>query len=217
MFFLTKILESILPFLFSALKRSWDNLNENQQQALVNSGVIGQYIKNNLTALSGDLVTAISTSTGLPSDVIEPTLITIAGELGLKTTSVDDAVKHIQSLLTVAKGSTLWNGILQTALSVGATALSGGTLNWVHIGLGLGEYVYQTFIAPKELPAIAAIVTPIVNQITSSIDKAAPALQASNVPGGVLSQSANQYVAPMQDNAISVGDTTTITDTTPGS
>jgi len=151
MSFITKILESILPFLFSALKRSWDNLTKVQQDALVNSGVIGQYLKNNLTALGGDLVTAIATHTGLPSDTVEGALIAIAKEFGLSTTSVNEAVAFLQSKLQAAESTPLWNGLLSTLLNVGGTILSGGTVDWVHVALGLGEYVYQKFVKPVNL------------------------------------------------------------------
>src|ERR1700760_3972279 len=129
MSFLTKILESILPFLFSALKRSWDNLTSTQQTALVNSGIIGQYLKNNLTALGGDLVTAISQHTGLPESTVQATLLGIAADFGLTTSDVNEAVSFLQSKLTSAINTPLWNGLLSTLLNVGGTILSGGTID----------------------------------------------------------------------------------------
>jgi hypothetical protein len=161
MSFITKILESILPFLFSALKRSWDNLTKVQQNALVNSGVIGQYLKNNLTALGSNLVTAIATHTALPASTVETTIISIAISFGYTGNEINQATAFLQLKLQAAESTPLWNGLLSIALSVGATKLSGGTIDWLHVALGLGEYVYQQFVKPVTLlPVTSATVAP---------------------------------------------------------
>jgi hypothetical protein len=157
-FNLIKFLESIFPFLFSALKRSWDNLTPAQQQALVNSGTIGQYLKNNLTALGDDLASLISNDLNIPKDTVEATLIALAAKFGLDTTSVNDAVAFLQKKLQSVSSNEEWNGLLSTILNVGATILSGGAIDWVHVALGLGEWVYQQFIAPKQ---VVVLQTPV--------------------------------------------------------
>ena len=159
-----KFLEGIFPFLFSALRRAYDNLSTDQQQALVNSGMIGQLLKNNLTILGNDLVTLIAKQTGLTEQQISDTLIHLAGQLGLNTTSVNDAVAFLQNKLTSVASNSEWNGILTIILNVGATFLSGGSLDWVHIAIGIGEWVYQHFIQPIPVtqlvaPAIAPMQT----------------------------------------------------------
>jgi hypothetical protein len=154
-----KLLESIFPFLFSALKEAWNNLSTTQQQALINSGTIGQYLKNNLTILGTDLVNLIAKDTGLDPSVVTNTLIGLAGTFGLTTTDINAAVTFLQGKLQNASSDAEWNGILNIILNAGATLLSGGTLNYVHIALGLGEWVYQTFIAPKTAAIVAASAT----------------------------------------------------------
>lgn len=161
---LISILESIFPFLFSALKRSWDNLTPEQQQAIIKSGTIGQYLKNNLTALGGDLVALISNDLNLPKDVVESTLLALAAKLGFTGTAINDAVAFLQNKLQSAKSNEEWNGLLNIILNAGATVLSGGALDWVHIALGLGEWAYQKFIAKTQvtilqMPSTNATVT----------------------------------------------------------
>lgn len=149
MFFLFKILESVFPFLFGALKKSWDNLTTAQQQALVNSGMIGQFLKNNLTMLGTDLVNVIAKNTTLTPDQVTSTLIALAGTFGFTGNDLNQAVTFLQSKLQNASSDKEWNGLLNIILNAGATILSGGALDWVHVALGLGEWVYQQFIQPK--------------------------------------------------------------------
>jgi hypothetical protein len=176
--FIIKLLESIFPFLFSALRRSWDNLSQQQQQALIQSGTIGQYLKNNLTILGDDLVSLISNDLNLDRNIVEDTLIALAGKFGVTTTSVNDAVAFLQKKLQSASSNEEWNGLLSTLLNVGATILSGGAIDWVHVALGLGEWVYQQFIAPKQVtilqvqtpaPAPVATPTPIAEPVPGNV------------------------------------------------
>jgi len=174
MSFLTRLLESIFPFLFNALKRAWDNLTEEQQQAIINSGTIGQYIKNNLTALGGDLVALISNDLNLPKEVVEATLIALAGKFGLTTEKVDEAVAFLQKKAQSAASNEEWNGLFQTFLKAGAIILSGGAVDWLHLALGIGEWAYQQFIAPKMItvlqqPTHAPVVSPSSGSNTINI------------------------------------------------
>lgn len=154
MSFITRLLESIFPFLFSALRRSWDNLTTEQQQAIVNSGTIGQYLKNNLNAIGGDLVSLISNDLNIPRDIVEATLIALAGKFGLITDKIDEAVAFLQKKLQSASSNEEWNGLLSTLLNVGATILSGGAVDWLHVALGLGEWAYQTFVHDKQVTVL---------------------------------------------------------------
>src|SRR5580692_4903436 len=120
-FNILKFLEGIFPFLFNALKRSYDSLSPAQQQALVNSGTIGQFLKNNLTAVGTDLAALIAKQTGLTEQEVSDTLINLASTFGLNTTVVNDAVTFLQGKLQGAASSAEWNGILNIILNAGAT------------------------------------------------------------------------------------------------
>lgn len=158
MSFLSKILESIFPFLFNALRRAWDSLTTDQQNAVVNSGLIGQFLKNNLTILGTDAVNELVKLTGLPADTVTSLLISLAGKLGLTTTDVNNAVSYIQGKLSGAASNEEWNGLLQIILQAGASILSGGAVDWVHLALGLAEWAYQKFIAHVDIPVITPAV-----------------------------------------------------------
>lgn len=195
-FFLVKILESILPFLFSALKRSWDNLTKDQQNAIINSGMIGQYLKNNLNALSGDLVAAIAKATGLPAATIESTLLALAVKFGYKSDDVDKAVTFLQDKLKNAASNEDWNGLLTIILNAGGTLLSGGSLDWVHLALGLGEFAYQKFVSPRLVETISVPSTD-VTKAAASVSVAAPAANTNDTfTGAIIDISASQNSDP---------------------
>lgn len=169
MSFISKILESIFPFLFNALKRAWDSLSPDQQNAITNSGIIGQYLKNNLNALSGDLISAITKATGLDGSIVESTLISIAEKLGSEATGADqtaaNAVTFIQTKLSSASSDEEWNGLLQIILNAGATILTGGGLNWAHLALGIAEWAYRQFIEPLNIPVLNAVANTVDSQL----------------------------------------------------
>lgn len=202
MSFITRILESILPFLFSALKRTWDNLTSDQQKALTNSGIIGQYLKNNLTALGSDLVKAIASHTNLPESEVQSALLDIAGKFGLTTTEVDKAVAFLQAKLQEAEGTPLWNGILSTLLNVGGTILSGGTIDWVHVALGLGEYVFQTYVKPVQLLGVGPVNAQLseTNQVSDS-QLASERASLKNIPGQAFTETAQVASPPVDPDA----------------
>lgn len=158
-FNLIKLLESIFPFLFNALKRAYDNLSETQQTALVNSGTLGQLLKANLKVLGDDLVAAAAKETGLTPQQVTDTYIHLAGIFGFNTNVLNDAVDFLQKKLSGAASTPEWNGILNIILNAGATFLSGGALDWTHIAIGIGEWVYQNFIKGKDLPSIEPTLT----------------------------------------------------------
>lgn len=149
MFFLLSFLESVFPFLMGALRKSWNSLSNTQQDALVNSGMIGQFLKNNLTMLGTDLVNVIAKNTTLSPDQVTNTLIALAAAFGFTGNDLNQAVSYLQSKLQNASSDKEWNGLLNILLNTGATILSGGALDWVHVALGLGEWVYQQFVQPK--------------------------------------------------------------------
>lgn len=146
---LKKILETIFPFLFNALQKAWDKLSSTQQSAITNSGLIGQLLKNNLTILGTDLVALIASKTGLKEQEITDTLLALAKTFGLTTDSLNEAVSFLQGKLSNAASNEEWNGLLQIMLNAGGTFLSGGTLNWVSIAMGIGEWAYSNIIKPK--------------------------------------------------------------------
>lgn len=204
---ITKLLESIFPFLFSALKRAWDSLTEEQQDAITNSGIVGQYLKNNLTALSADLITAITKATGLPASTIESMLISLAQKMGMTTTSADNAaanaVTYIQNKLKTAASDEQWNGFLQTLLNAGATILTGGALNWAHLALGIGEWAYRQYVEPLNIP--------VLNIVVNDVDKV---LGGSGIAGiSQASQKAQDTLNAGIANIGSVSSEATLDDT----
>lgn len=153
---LKTLLEKILPFLFNAMQKAWDQLTQVQQSAITNSGLIGQLLKNNLTILGNDLVDLAVKETGLPVDTVTATLLALAAKFGCTTTDLNTAVAYLQSKLSGAASDEEWNGLLTILLNAGGTLLSGGTLSWPSIAIGLGEWAYHNIIAKKIPSAVAA-------------------------------------------------------------
>lgn len=185
--------EQIFPFLFSALQRAWDQLTPIQQSAVTNSGIIGQLLKNNLTILGDDLVELIAEKTDLPKEDIQLTLTNLAAKLGFTGTELNDAVKFLQGKLSSAASDEDWNGLLKTVLIAGGTLLSGGTLDWPTLALGVGEWAYQNIIV-KKVPSVASVANTVV----------ADATEAANVvnivaPGSEATKIADEATPILQD------------------
>ncbi len=143
---LKKILQKIFPFLFSALQRAWGKLPKDQQDAIVNSGQIGQIIKTNLQTSGANILTFIVLETGLSTETVNELVIALAEKLGHFTKDAIAATEFLKTKLKTASSDEEWNGLLTIILNAGATLLSGGVLQWAQIALGLGEWAYQKFI-----------------------------------------------------------------------
>lgn len=126
--------------LFKHAEINFENLPADQQKAIIDGSIIPQVIKNNLdkgeTAITGLIVQA----TNLPPELINDALQTVYKEANVAT------LAEYQSLLTKAKNSSLWNGILDTAARVAGIFLSKGSLTWESLGLGLLQMAYEKFV-----------------------------------------------------------------------
>jgi len=145
---LKTFLEKLFPFLFAAMQRTWDQLTPIQQSAITNAGQIGQLLKNNLDMLGDDLKVLIAKQTGLPDELIGNMLLSLAAKFGLTTTSENDAIAFLQKKLNAAASDEEWNGLLTIILNAGGIILSGGSLNWAQIAIGIGEWAYHKFVKP---------------------------------------------------------------------
>lgn len=143
---LKTFLQKLFPFLFKAMQRAWDALPGYQQDAVLNSGTIGQILKTNLDTATEELIALIIKKTGLPAYYVDDVLIGLARVFGYQTNSVNDATAYLQKKLSGAASNEEWNGLLTIILNAGATLLTGGTLKWAQIAIGLGEWAYQKFI-----------------------------------------------------------------------
>ena len=144
---LKTLLEKILPFLFTAAEKQWDALTKEQQAAILNgSGGFAQIIKNNLDLGEVELKQLISEKTGLPLDVVNATFDAIAKELNV---SSDTVVVFIQASLKEAENTLNWNGLLTTIGSIAAIVLSGGSITWESLLMGLLQFAYKKFVQGK--------------------------------------------------------------------
>lgn len=149
---LGKILAAIGGFvvsLFHNAGKSWGDLTPSQQQGAINGSQVSEIIKNLYASGETAVVSKITEVTGLPADVAEQTVLSIAKDAGVNTTSVQAYLDHIAD--TVQKGVTdnKWNSLWQGVAMFGANYLTQGKLDWVTLSLGIIEYAFKTFVAGK--------------------------------------------------------------------
>ena len=161
---LKTIIEKVLPFLFSEVTKVWDNLPSDQQQALINSGQIGQILKEELNNGSQAVLNAIEQKTGIPAATAEAGLLSLASQLGFKVSSVDEFISKLQAKINAGLSDPDWDSLWQSVTGVGAAILTGGTTNIVTAGIGLlsalGKLIYDKYIK-KSTPATTS--TPAIS------------------------------------------------------
>lgn len=151
--FFGKIIAAIGVFfthLLNGAKAAFSELSPDQQQALINAVNISQIIKEGYTKGEDYVVAEITTATGMPKDVVEQTILAIAKDAGVNTTSVQGYLDSLANRVQADITDNGWNSLFSDIAAFGATWLSTGSLNWVSLSMGLLEFVYQHFIASKK-------------------------------------------------------------------
>jgi hypothetical protein len=142
------ILEKLLPFLFSAAQKEYDKLNKESQTGLLHGLNIGQIIKENLDAAETDIVNIIVAKTGLDADEVGAALQEIGDHYGITDGSI---ITYLQTELKAAQNVLKWKGILNTFANIAAIVLSGGSLTWEKLAMGLLQFAYEKFVKPKQV------------------------------------------------------------------
>lgn len=123
---LKKIAEKILPFLFSKITLIWDSLSQEEKDALIKSGQIGQIIKLELANGAEVVLVAIATKLGLTPVEVESTLLALATAMGYKVTTVNEFIDFLQAKIDKGLSDEDWDLLWET--------ISG----WTHLDTNIG-------------------------------------------------------------------------------
>lgn len=152
---LKTILEKVFPFLFSEVTKAWDSLPADEQSALINSGQIGQILKEELSNGATAVLNAIEKKTGIPADVAEQSLLTLAGHLGYSVTTVTDFINQLQAKINTGLSDpdwdALWADLTGTAIAIFSDNVPAAITAGVGLLGALGKLIYDKFIK-KDVP-----------------------------------------------------------------
>jgi hypothetical protein len=146
---LKTFLEKLLPFLFDAVERAYDQLPQAQKDALVKSGQFGQIIKTELTAGYAAIVKAASDKLNLSPTEVDSLLLALAKEMSINTTAPSAVIDYLQAKVNAGLTDSGWDSLWTTVSGQLAIIVAGGSVSWPTLALGLIEFVYQKFIKPK--------------------------------------------------------------------
>lgn len=143
------IFEKLLPFLFTAAERMYDGLPQAQKEALLKSGQFGQVLKTEL-ANGYAAVSAVATKQlGLTSAQVDALVTSLAAEMNIYITQPSDLIDILQAKVNAGMTDSSWDSLWTTVSGQLAIVLTGGTISWPVLALGLLEFVYQKLIKPK--------------------------------------------------------------------
>ena len=140
------LLTTVLTGLFNNTKKDFNNLTPDQQKAAIDAAHISQIIKTGYTKGEQWVLGQITAITGLPSDVAEQTVLSIAKDAGVNTTSVQEYLNHIADKIQSGITDNHYNALFEDAAKFATTYLTQGKLDWLSLGLGLVVYAYQVFV-----------------------------------------------------------------------
>lgn len=132
--------------LFHSAGAAFNNLSPDQQKAAIDGSNISQILKTGYAKGEAWVLGEITTVTGLPADVAEQTILSIAKDNGVNTTSVQAYLDHIADKVQTTVTDNKWNAIWQDIAKFAANYLTQGKLDWVSLSLGIIEYAFQTFV-----------------------------------------------------------------------
>jgi hypothetical protein len=146
---LGRLLASIGGFithLLNSAKNGYNAMPADQQQALVKGVNISQLIKDNYTKGETALVNLVATELNISPDVASSAILSIAKDSGINTGKIQDYLDSIANKVQAGITDNGWNALWQTVAQFATSFISGGSVNWVSLGLGVVEFCYQHFI-----------------------------------------------------------------------
>jgi hypothetical protein len=140
------VVEKILPFMFSKLTLIWDELSQEEKDALIKSGQIGQILKEQLANGEAAVVNAISEKLGLTPDEVNKTLLALAKAMRYNVDTVSEFIDLLQAKINAGLEDNEWDELWEMVSGTLMAVASGSPINWVGLIAGIGKFVYDTFI-----------------------------------------------------------------------
>lgn len=140
----------VLPFLFPAVKREFENLPKEQQNGLIQAGQFAQIIKDHLHDGYDAIIHAAATQLGITDQEANHILTELAKKLGVDTGTPEKLIDKLQSIVNKGLENSVWDNLWHSISGQLAIILSGGELDWGHVALGLIQFVYTEFVSKQD-------------------------------------------------------------------
>lgn len=132
--------------LFKSTQKAYNELPEDQQQAILNGVNIAEIIKQGYKEGEEYLVAVIAAKAGISTDIARGVLDHVLKSWGINETSVQAGLDKLAEAIDNGLTNDGWNGLWETVAKSAASLLGTGRVNWVTLGLGVTEFAYQKFI-----------------------------------------------------------------------
>ena len=146
---LKTFLEKILPFLFNAVEKEFDNLPKGEQDALINEGQFGQIIKTEFSKGYAAVEALAVSKLGMTPDGVNTSLIALAKKLSIPATTGAEFITGLQSKVTTIVEDSEWDSFWHNVSGQLMIIAGGGTISWPTLAMGLIQLIYDKFVKPK--------------------------------------------------------------------
>lgn len=149
----------VIKGLFESTQTEFNKLPKEQQDAILNGVQVSQIIKDNIDRGETYVIDVIASRLNLSQDVAKGLFGRLSNDLGVTSVLQGVADKIGQGITDLAH-----NALFQLIAQSAAAFLSGGTVNWLTLALGVVEYAYQFLKGNDKLiqPINTAADTPIL-------------------------------------------------------
>ncbi len=135
--------------MYSKLTLVWDSLTQEEKDALIKSGQIGQILKEELANGEAAVVNAISEKLGLTPEEVNTTLLALAKAMGYNAATVTEFIDQLQAKINAGLQDSEWDELWETVTGTLMALESGSPVNWIGLIVGIGKFVYDTFLKKK--------------------------------------------------------------------
>ena len=146
---LKTFLEKILPFLFNAVEKEFDNLPKGEQDALINEGQFGQIIKTEFSKGYAAVEALAVSKLGMTPDGVNTSLIALAKKLSIPATTGAEFITGLQAKVTTIVEDSEWDSFWHNVSGQLMIIAGGGTISWPTLAMGLIQLIYDKFVKPK--------------------------------------------------------------------
>lgn len=140
---------SFFAHLVTGAKNAFEELDPQQQQAIIQGVNVSQIIKEGYTKGADFVIGEVATKLNMPTDVAEQVILTALKDIHINVTSVQSGLDKLANAVQAGITDNNWNGIWQSVATSAAQWLATGKLDWVSLSMGLVEWAFQHFLKAK--------------------------------------------------------------------
>lgn len=147
--FFGKIIAAIGGFishLFTGAKTAFDELPEDQQNAIISGVSVSQIVKDGYKQGEDYVVNAVSEQAHIEASDAKLLILVALKDLGINVTGVQEGLDTLSAIIDKGLTGNDYNGLWRDLATSAAQWLTTGKLDWVSLSMGLIEWAYQHFI-----------------------------------------------------------------------